>query len=518
MSAATLVASAVAFTPHEIARELADPRTCLYLVRRADDRALGVARQPVHDVIGVLPPVYPEWLGDRSFLAAHGVRFPYVAGEMANGIATTGMVAALTRAKVLGFFGAAGLPLPAVAEAITRLRDQCGPDGSWGVNLIYSPHTEDRVADLLISQRVPVISASAYLELTPAVVRCAVAGLEQSPDGTIDRRIRIFTKVSRTETARLFMSPAPPRMLAELAGAGLIREDQARWAEHVPLAEDITVEADSGGHTDNRPLLTALPGICALRDELVARNGYDRTIRVGAAGGLGTPTAVAAAFAAGAAYVLTGSVNQACVESGVSPAVREMLARAEPADVGMSPCADMFELGVQVQVLKRETMFAARARRLYEVYRLHPSLEALPTAVRDQLEQHVLRASLDDIWRRTRDFWQDHDPRQVTRAGQDPKHRMALVFRWYLGMSSRWAIDGEPARRADYQVWCGPAMGAFNAWARGSFMAEVANRSVAQVAFNLMEGAAAVTRAQQLRACGLPVPATAFDFRPRPLS
>jgi hypothetical protein len=32
-----------------------------------------------------------------------------------------------------------------------------------------------------------------------------------------------------------------------------------------------------------------------------------------------------------------------------------------------------------------------------------------------------------------------------------------------------------------------------------------------------MEGAAVVTRAQQLRSYGLPVPNSAFDYRPRPL-
>ena len=47
---------------------------------------------------------------------------------------------------------------------------------------------------------------------------------------------------------------------------------------------------------------------------------------------------------------------------------------------------------------------------------------------------------------------------------------MALVFRWYLGQSSRWANAGEPTRKLDYQVWCGPAMGAFNEWAKGSFL------------------------------------------------
>ena len=37
--------------------------------------------------------------------------------------------------------------------------------------------------------------------------------------------------------------------------------------------------------------------------------------------------AVAAAFAMGAAYVLVGSVHQACVESGTSDIVRAMLAQ-----------------------------------------------------------------------------------------------------------------------------------------------------------------------------------------------
>jgi hypothetical protein len=60
-------------------------------------------------------------------------------------------------------------------------------------------------------------------------------------------------------------------------------------------------------------------------------------------------------------------------------------------------------------------------------------------------------------------------------------------------------------------------MGAFNAWTAGSFLAEPKNRSVVQIARNLLEGAAVVTRAQQLRSFGVPVPAAAFDFRPRPL-
>jgi PfaD family protein len=299
---------------------------------------------------------------------------------------------------------------------------------------------------------------------------------------------------------------------------GQLTAAEARLAAALPLAEDITAEADSGGHTDNRPLTALLPAILRLRDRVAAEREYRRAVRVGAGGGLGTPSSVAAAFALGASYVVTGSVNQACVESGLHASGRELLAEAGIADVIMAPAADMFELGVTVQVLRRGTMFAVRAKKLYDLYRTYPSLESIPAAEREKVEAQLLRATFDEAWASTRAFWAARDAREVTRAEADPRHRMALVFRSYLGLSSRWAIAGEPDRGTDYQIWCGPAMGAFNSWVRGSFLEKPAARTAVQVARNLMEGAAAVTRAQQLRASGLAVPSSAFDFRPRPLA
>jgi hypothetical protein len=76
-------------------------------------------------------------------------------------------------------------------------------------------------------------------------------------------------------------------------------------------------------------------------------------------------------------------------------------------------------------------------------------------------------------------------------------------------------VVGESRRRLDYQIWCGPAMGAFNDWVRGSFLEAQANRSVVQIALNLLEGAAVIARAQQLRAAGVAMPAAAFSFTPR---
>ena len=169
----------------------------------------------------------------------------------------------------------------------------------------------------------------------------------------------------------------------------------------------------------------------------------------------------------------------------------------------MAPAADMFEMGVKVQVLKRGTMFAMRANKLYEIYRNHNALEAIPAGEREQLEKTVFKAPLEQIWQNTREYFQVNDPAQIERAEADPRHRMALVFRWYLGLSSRWANAGIADRQADYQVWCGPAMGAFNEWTRGSFLEHPQQRRVVTVALNLMFGAVVASRIFMLRSQGI---------------
>jgi trans-AT polyketide synthase, acyltransferase and oxidoreductase domains len=209
----------------------------------------------------------------------------------------------------------------------------------------------------------------------------------------------------------------------------------------------------------------------------------------------------------GAAYVVTGSVNQSCVEAGTSDAVRRMLAQAQQADIAMAPAADMFEMGVKVQVLKRGTLFAMRATKLYELYRAHESLDRLPETDRANLEKTIFRAPIAQIWQQTKEFFEKRDPSRIERAERDPKQKMALVFRWYLGMSSQWANQGDPARTVDYQIWCGPAMAAFNDWVRGTFLEHPENRRVATVALNILYGAAVLTRGRMASMQGLALPA-----------
>lgn len=476
--------------------------------------------------IGELPPLYPEWLGERSFQETHGTRFAYVGGEMANGITTVRMCVELARVGGLGFFGAAGLSLPRIEEALVELATTLGPERlPWGVNLIHSPDErghEEATVDLFLWHDVRIASASAFMKLSPAVVRFAASGLTRDEAGRVVRRRRVFAKVSRPEVARHFLAPAPEAMLDALVVRGALSAEEGALAREIAVATDVTVESDSGGHTDNRPLVAVFPVIARLRDDLAAQYGLAEVPRLGAAGGLGTPAAVAAAFGLGAAYVMVGSVHQACVESGVSDDARVMLATAGLADVAMTAAADMFEQGVKVQVLKRGTQMAQRGNQLYALWRKHAAWEDIPAAEREDIEQNVLGETFDAAWAAcVRHLEAKGDAAELARCEREPAAKMARVFKRLLWQTARWPMAGEggdPARRLLYQVWCGPAMGAFNDWTNGTFLAEPAARTVGQVALNFLEGAALVTRAQQLRACGVPVPASAFNPGPQVLS
>jgi PfaD family protein len=473
-----------------------------------------------HSIVGHAAPLRLGNLGDPEFRRAHRLKLACVAGAMANGIGAVEVVEAMSRAGMLGIFGAAGLPLRTVEAAIDRLTASLGA-APFGFNLIHSPNEPDvehGIVDLYLRHGVRLVEASAYMRLTLPLIRYRVSGIYRDTDGRVVTPNRVIAKASRVEVAMRFFSPPPEAFLQELVAAGDITETQARLAREVPVAVDLTAEADSGGHTDNRPALGLLPTMIALRDRVQREYGYHEPLRVGAGGGIATPHSAAAAFAMGAAYVLLGSVNQSCVEAGTSPAVREMLAACEQADVAMAPAADMFEMGVKVQVLKRGTMFAMRAGRLYELYRSYDSIEEIPADERKKLEQTIFKKTFDEVLEDVRTYFLDRDPAQWDRALVEPKHRMALAFRWYLGQTSIWANTGEPSRKLDYQIWCGPAMGAFNAWVQDSFLAEAKNRSVVTVSLNLLYGAAVLGRIQTLRSQGVVLSPEEQHVLPRTLS
>lgn len=457
------------------------------------------------ELLTAVPPIQIQQLGDPNFLSFHGVKYAYATGAMAGGIASEEMVIALGKEKILSSFGAGGLSLNRLEAAINSIQ-QALPNGPYAFNLIHSPNEptiELGAVDLFLKYGVRTIEASAFLDLTPNIVYYRAAGLSLNAANEIEIKNKVIAKISRREVASKFMQPAPAKILQELVAKGLISQLQANLAAKIPMADDITVEADSGGHTDNRPLVCVLPSIIALRDEIQAQFGYEKPIRVGVAGGIATPQSALAGFMMGAAYVVTGSINQSCIEAGCCEHTKKLLAQAEMADVMMAPAADMFEMGVKLQVLKKGTMFPLKAQKLYELYRSYDSIEDIPLPEREKLEKQIFRKTIAEVWEASAAYLAQRNPEKLAKAANNPKLKMAVIFRWYLGLSSRWSKSGEKGREIDYQIWCGPAMGSFNDWVRGSYLSEPNNRSVVDVASHIMTGSAFLYRIQSLKIQGL---------------
>ena len=163
-------------------------------------------------------PQRPESLGDASFCADHRLRYPYAAGAMANGIASEAVVCAMAKAGMLSFFGSAGLTPERVEQAIDRITGEL-EDQSFGINLIHSPNEPDleaAIVDLFLRRGIRLVEASAFLQITLAVVRYRVHGIHRDPAGAVVAPNRIVAKVSREELAAKFFSPPPGKHLAKL--------------------------------------------------------------------------------------------------------------------------------------------------------------------------------------------------------------------------------------------------------------------------------------------------------------
>ncbi len=367
---------AIAFDEVSMQEKLANTKQICYVVKDFRGR-IGITNEgnistegQGLEVMAMAPAVGPEDLGDSSFREDYNIKYCYKTGAMANGIATEELVIRLGKANMLGSFGAAGLVPSRVKEAIDQIQNEL-KDRTYAFNLIHSPTEkalEEGAVKLYLENNIRVVEASAYLDLTEHIVHYRAAGLELDGEGNILIKNKVIAKLSRKEVAERFMAPATDKFLKPLLEAGKITQQQYELAQKVPMADDITVEADSGGHTDNRPLIALFPTIINLRDEIQKKYNYAKKIRVGAAGGISTPSSALAAFIMGAAYVVTGSVNQACVEAGTSEYVKKLLANVASTDVIMAPASDMFEMGVNLQVLKRGTLFGPRAKKLYEYY------------------------------------------------------------------------------------------------------------------------------------------------------
>ena len=433
-------------------------------------------------------------LGSDVFRQRFGLKYAYMAGGMYRGVASADLVIKMGKAGFLSFFGAGGLSTETIEANIVRIQGELHASQPYGMNLLANydyPADEEAVVDLYLKYRIRNVEAAAFMQMTPALVRFRLQGLRTDARNRIVCDHRVIAKVSRPEVARAFMSPPPATIVERLLQRGLVTPQQAEWSQRVPMSHDICVEADSGGHTDGGIPAVMLPPLLRMRDDMQRMHGYEEPLCMGLAGGIGGPEAAAAAFLLGADFILTGSINQCTVEAGMSADGKSMLQDMDIHDTDYAPAGDMFELGAQIQVMKKSVFFPARANKLFSLYRHYDSLDDIPERTRRQLEGTFFKKTFDEIWRETAAYFRSvNREHEIAKAEANAKHKMALVFRWYFAYSSRIAMEGNGSDRVNYQIHTGPALGSFNQWVKGTELEQWSRRHVDRIAIKIMEAAA----------------------------
>jgi trans-AT polyketide synthase/acyltransferase/oxidoreductase domain-containing protein len=429
-------------------------------------------------------------LGSPVFCRRYGTKYAYVAGSMYRGIASPELVARMGKAGLIGFFGSGGLSLAEIESGIRHIQSQLTNGEAYGVNLLAdydTPELETRTVELFLKFNIRHIEAAAFIEPTPAIVLFRLKGLAKDELGNIVCKNHVLAKVSRPEVAEEFMRPPSAAIVEALLKQGRISAVEAELAKSVPLAHDICVEADSGGHTDGGIPTVLLPTMQRLKNQITAQHRYAEPVCMGLAGGIGTPEAAASAFLMEADFILTGSINQCTVEARTSDEVKALLQDINVQDTDYAPAGDMFELGAKVQVMKKGVFFPARANKLLSIYQHYESLEDIPEKLRATIEKNYFKKSFADVWNEARsDLERRGSLPKITRAESDRKYKMALVFRWYFFYTNELALAGNTSDRVNFQVQVGPALGAFNQWVKGTALESWKNRHVDEIAEKIM--------------------------------
>lgn len=447
------------------------------------------------DGVNLLKLDQPLQFGSPSFVHDYSVRYPYVAGGMVWGISSKDLVVRMAKARLLSFFGTGALTFEEIEDNIKKIQNELVNGEPYGMNIVSNivhPHVEEKTVDLFIKYGIRNIEAAAYMQMTRPLVKYRLNGLSRDADGTVVAQNKVIGKVSRPEIAEHFMSPCPWRLVEDLLKDGSVTEEQAELSKYIPVADDVCMEADSGGQTDMGVMLALLPYVMQLRDELFDRYSYKNKVRVGVAGGIGTPEAVLAAFMLGADFIVTGSINQCTVEAGTSDAAKDLLQEIDVQDTDYAPSTGpgLFEMGAKMQVVKKGVFITSRANRLHDVYKMYNSFDEVDDETRSIIEEKYLKARFHEIYEsEIKAKKLPGADEEIAQAEEDPKHKMALVFRWYMERAMMSALEGNEAEKVNYLVPCGPALGAFNRWVKGTELEDWRRRHVDEIAERLMSHA-----------------------------
>jgi NAD(P)H-dependent flavin oxidoreductase YrpB (nitropropane dioxygenase family) len=241
---------------------------------------------------------------------------PVLAAPMAGGPGTPQLVTAAAQAGSMGFL-AAGYKTPhAVAAEIAAV------DGvRFGVNLFAPNPVPVDPAEFRSYARLLAAEADRYGVTLPA------APVEDD-DGWHDKIDMLRAHPVGVVSFTFGIPPAADLAALRATGAVLVQTvtstAEARAAAEAGLDALVVQSAAAGGHSGTLTPREPVPE--AALPDLVAAVRAAVTLPVVAAGGIGTPTDVTAALAAGASAVAVGTALLRCAEAGTSATHKAALA------------------------------------------------------------------------------------------------------------------------------------------------------------------------------------------------
>lgn len=424
-------------------------------------------------------------LGNLEFKNTYNTRYAYAAGGMQGGISSSGLVVKMGLAGILSFLDSGGMKMEKIESGIRHIQQNLQNGEPYGINIpfnLHFPQRENDIIDSCMKFKIKNIEVSGYLYITEPLVKYRLQGLKRNIDGSVYVKNRILATVSRKEVAIKFLSPPPESIVQKLHAENRITEEEAKLSKEIPMADDLCIMAESAGHLNEKSIINLLPLFKKISNDMAVKFRFKNSVRIGTAD-VGNPDAAAVSFFLGADFVLTNYINQCSVEAGTSDSVKDILEQIDVHDIGIAPSGDLFEMGEKTQVVSKGIFFPFRANKLYDIFMHHGAFEEIDKETRDRIQKNYFFCDFDEAFQRSREYFSQEE---FARAEKDPKHKMALAFRWYIESSFDAALKGDHERLMNYHVRCNHSLGVFNQWVQGTPLQSWKNRHVDDIAVRLM--------------------------------
>ncbi|WP_340201865.1 ACP S-malonyltransferase [Ascidiimonas sp. W6] len=427
-------------------------------------------------------------LGNSDFRKKYHLRYAYLVSGLQGGIVSPQMLKELRSNNILCFIGTSFISIGEI-ENIIKTSKENKFSTPYGLTIMFDQlinFKEREILKLATEYHIHHIEAIGYLQPSIDLVRYKLSQISETDEGLIVSKNKIFARVSRPEIAKLYLAPPSSEIIDQLLEEGSITQKQANQASRIAIADELIIENNSGWNYIEYSTEVLLPLITQLRDELYQKHRFGYKAGIGVAGDIGTSYSASTAFLLGADFIVTDTINFCSKESNLSPNAKQLLQEVSIQDIEFAPSFNQFEIGGKIKTLRKGVFFPARANILYDLYKNNQSILDIDEKTKEKLENRYFGKSLDEVWHEAQSCICFNNTSLIKKAENNPKYKMALIFRWYSWKGWTSAINGDHAHKVNYQIFCSPALGAFNQWVSNTEMEKWDERSSSSIAEKIM--------------------------------